>query len=776
MCIAGLAGISALPAFAQAPISVREAIETVRILEPPGRAPSNARINGESILISPARSRYAFFTVEGDVEADLNWLTLYSGQLASFESATDIKKIIRLSTTSKNNGDPLRNLTADPTFLTHSLSDVHWLDESRIAFIWPDENQVRQVLTVDLESGERRYCTNSSQPVLNFRFSAKSDSLIYNTQRRRDIATDESLAATGFAVQNADLTSLLDGDFSGLGTSVNAYSADTYFQNGCGTDARSIRPTARGFSLNPPLILSISPDDRFAVVDATPMEAPPSWRHYDDPILQMYMEDLADTTIERAALGFLVKQLYLVDLDDGSARPLLDAPMAPDLVDRGASAAVWSPDSTSLLIGPTFAPDHGFNKTFVRIEVPSLSYVALPLPAPLKQIGAVRWEGKTPIIETIDGRQFVCRHLEQCAPHRSTTPPQSARQTSVHVEVRQGLGRPPAVFAMDRKRQLERQILDLNPGLTKRFALGRVTFEQWEDAQGRKWSGLLYLPTSERPAGGFPLVIQTHGHADPSVFSLYGYDSRPLGPGTSINVAQMLASRGIAVLHIADQRLGDLSFTPEEPKIYVRGYESAIEMLRKRALMNPRKVGISGFSLTGWHVEYALTHSKIEFAAAIVSDNFGGGYIQASMVGWSKMVNRALGAAPFENGLATWLERAPPFSANRVTAPLMLVQETGIMGVVGRWEMFSRLRALQKPVELYVVPDAKRAFHGLQNPRQLLALQSRAVAWFRFWLQGEVDDDPGMSQTTNEWKRMKTIQAAPGRPPSLEWRATPLAN
>jgi dipeptidyl aminopeptidase/acylaminoacyl peptidase len=49
-------------------------------------------------------------------------------------------------------------------------------------------------------------------------------------------------------------------------------------------------------------------------------------------------------------------------------------------------------------------------------------------------------------------------------------------------------------------------------------------------------------------------------------------------------------------------------------------YESAIEYLDRRGLIDRDRVGIIGFSRTCWHVTYTLTHSKHHFAAAAIAD------------------------------------------------------------------------------------------------------------------------------------------------------------
>jgi hypothetical protein len=71
--------------------------------------------------------------------------------------------------------------------------------------------------------------------------------------------------------------------------------------------------------------------------------------------------------------------------------------------------------------------------------------------------------------------------------------------------------------------------------------------------------------------------------------------------------------------------------------------------------------------------------------------------------------------------------------------------------VLSHWEMFSRLRYLKRPAELFVIPNIERGSHGLQNPGQLLASQGGAVDWFDFWLNGRVDSEPKKVQQYRRW-------------------------
>ncbi|HEY8507048.1 MAG TPA: hypothetical protein VIL32_01755, partial [Steroidobacteraceae bacterium] len=299
----------------------------------------------------------------------------------------------------------------------------------------------------------------------------------------------------------------------------------------------------------------------------------------------------------------------------------------------------------------------------------------------------------------------------------------------------------------------------------------------WVDSAGRTWTGMLYLPTHHAPGRRYPLVIQTHGHAGEGQFSLYGPAIKRLGPGVSVFAAQPLANRGILVVQLQDRTDDEAFGTVAEPAMYMDGYDSLVAHLDRKGLIDKTRVGIVGFSRTGWHVEYALTHSETPFAAAIVSDNLDAGYFQAAVTGWAQSFNALSGGAPFGAGLKSWLEHAPPFSAERIATPLrMQVESAGLMGALQEWELFSRLRALGKPVELAFVPDLEGATHGLQNPRQLLASQQAAVDWFDFWLNDREDPDAAKQSQYVRWRRLREqrdAQIGKPRPPLLEWSSRP---
>ncbi len=191
------------------------------------------------------------------------------------------------------------------------------------------------------------------------------------------------------------------------------------------------------------------------------------------------------------------------------------------------------------------------------------------------------------------------------------------------------------------------------------------------------------------------------------------------------------------------------------------GFEGAINHFVASGLVRESSVGIIGFSRTGWLVEYMLTHSHTKLAAAEVADNMDGSYFQYIL---SNPAARGEfeadnGARPFGDGLETWIRSAPGFNVENIHTPLRMEIDSGpIDSILGAWEIFSNLRYLKRPVELFVIPNVDHGVHILQNPAQRLASENGTVDWFRFWLKNEEDLDPAKNTQFNRWHRLKKLQ------------------
>lgn len=234
-----------------------------------------------------------------------------------------------------------------------------------------------------------------------------------------------------------------------------------------------------------------------------------------------------------------------------------------------------------------------------------------------------------------------------------------------------------------------------------------------------------------------------------------------LGPSSYASYpGQLLATRNFAVLTL---EVIHRSVGVKEPEDYQLAFETAAEQLAASGLADRNKVALAGFSRNGYFVEFTLAHSAFPFAAAIAADNYDPSYVQAAFDNWLPSDAAQNGAEPFGPGLQQWIIHAPGFNAEHMNAPLLKIgQSTGaIFYIIAGWEVFSRLRHLHKPVEMYVMPDIDaHPSHNTQNPHQIMAIQARAIDWLSFWLLDREDPSPHKFEQYAHWRKMRDVQTS----------------
>ena len=331
-------------------------------------------------------------------------------------------------------------------------------------------------------------------------------------------------------------------------------------------------------------------------------------------------------------------------------------------------------------------------------------------------------------------------------------------------ELRQDINTPPVLYALGPNGGPPRIVLDPNPALASNDVLGHAERIDGKLDSGQPWEGLLLVPPGFVRGKPYPLVIQSvYGQGITSEFTLYGYqDGHGLGPSViSPYAGRMFSTRGIVVLHLTLR--GDTQMqTPQETSLRRQAFESAAKQLIAAGIADPARIGLLGFSRNGFYVEYTLTHSAFPFAAALAADHWDASYTAQTMLGYDSGGADVNGALPFGNGLKAWIERAPGFRADAVHTPLLQIEQShALLGVLVKWELFSRLRYLHRPVEMYVVPNARFGVHNTQNPEQLIASQTHAIDWFCYWLKDEIDPVPEKRQQYERWSRLRAERDAP---------------
>jgi dipeptidyl aminopeptidase/acylaminoacyl peptidase len=287
--------------------------------------------------------------------------------------------------------------------------------------------------------------------------------------------------------------------------------------------------------------------------------------------------------------------------------------------------------------------------------------------------------------------------------------------------------------------------MDLNPQF-QNLALARIEEITWKDAHGIEVKGGLYWPADYVAGKKYPVILQTHNW-DPDKFWMDG-------PWATAFAAQALAGKGFFVLQAPDPDW-HISMTPKEAPRAMAAYESAIDYLERRRLIDRNRVGITGFSRTYWYVTYTLTHSKHHFAAAAVADGLDGSYFQyMTQPGVATQYEQMFGGPPYGKSMSQWLKQSPAFLMDKIETPLR-IQTSSPDALLIDWHWYSGLSRLDKPVEMIYIPEGT---HILEKPWERITSQQGNVDWFCFWLKGEEDPDPGKAEQYKRWRELRKLQ------------------
>ena len=344
---------------------------------------------------------------------------------------------------------------------------------------------------------------------------------------------------------------------------------------------------------------------------------------------------------------------------------------------------------------------------------------------------------------------------------------------SMIVGFSQSVDRPPDLFLYRFGAKQVTVLTHLNPHLDN-LSFGRVKKISWQTDYGTTIEGYLVYPPDYQEGKRYPLVINTKG--EPGSFLCdYGVAQYPsFAP-------QPLASAGIMVL--ARYYPDNFNFTEEakhfptkypgglaEAFYYQNQWETAIRKLDHDGLIDTKKLGIIGFSRTGWLVEFMLVHSSQHFAAATATDNIQYSYGEYWLQPESSIrtaLDTMYGGPPSGATLKNWLDYSISFNLDKIKTPLLMEdfgdgEQDNILGSVPislaeMYEVFRGLKALHRPVDLYYYPND---VHQISLPVGRLSNLERNVDWYRFWLQGYERPNPEDPSQYKRWEYLRELRNA----------------
>jgi dipeptidyl aminopeptidase/acylaminoacyl peptidase len=286
----------------------------------------------------------------------------------------------------------------------------------------------------------------------------------------------------------------------------------------------------------------------------------------------------------------------------------------------------------------------------------------------------------------------------------------------------------------------------------------RTVSAVWKNKFNFESDGYMTYPRGYLPGTLHPALVVTHSGDAKNRFVYGGFQWEfPI---------QVFAERGYFILSVNE---------PRKPRdIPALGYDGAsqvgiakeqfyegfnplatMEAAALAAITNgwvdPKEIGIAGFSRGSTIARFAMSHSKV-FAAAASGDvtwwdagNFWEG------AEYSRNVYEALfGGSPFDSGAyPNYLEFSASARAREFSGPLL--QQFTATAARNAVEMDQLLRHVGIPTELsFFTAEA----HLFWQPRHRAFAMEQNLDWFDYWLLKKRNLDPGKTDQYDRWDRM----------------------
>ena len=317
---------------------------------------------------------------------------------------------------------------------------------------------------------------------------------------------------------------------------------------------------------------------------------------------------------------------------------------------------------------------------------------------------------------------------------KAYTPPIEAKNADVAVTTESTFEEFPDLQMTDSSFATLKKVSDANPQQAQ-ILWGSAELIHYRNADGVPLKGILYKPANFDPQKKYPMIIYIY---EKLAQNLHEYYVRPV----HVVIPSLYTSSGYLVLE------PDIVYTIGEPgQSALKCVLPAIDSIVARGFVNEKAIGIEGHSWGGYQTAYMITQTnrfRAAEAGAPVVDMFS----SYDGIRWGSGMPRQfqyehtqsrIGDSPWQTPLK-YMENSPIFMADRVTTPLLILQndaDTAVPWYQGI-EYYLALRRLGKEVYMFTYNGEP---HGIVRRADVKDFAVRMQQFFDYYLKGAPEPD-----------------------------------